>query len=64
MGKKAILLVSFGTTYVEAITKSIESTEKYFAANFPDYEIKRAFSSQVIIEKLAKKSNIQDQSPL
>jgi len=59
MSKKAILVVSFGTVYVDALKKTIESTEISFKAAFPEYEVRRAFTSTAIIEKLAEQSDVQ-----
>lgn len=59
MSKKAILAVSFGTSYVDALKKSIESTENSFKSAFPGYEVRRAFTSQAVIEKLAAQSKVQ-----
>jgi len=35
--KKAILVVSFGTTYPETMKATIEAIENKMAAEFPDY---------------------------
>ena len=59
MSKKAILVVSFGTIDVNVLKSSIESVEDRFKIAFPEYEVKRAFTSQDIIEKLAVRSGIQ-----
>ncbi len=58
MSKKAILVVSFGTAYVEALEKSIGSTEARFKDAFSEYEVRRAFTSSAVIERLAEKSNV------
>lgn len=59
MGKKAILVVSFGTSYREQLEKCIGATERVIAANFQDYEVRRAFTSQFIIKKLAQRDNMK-----
>lgn len=59
MSKKAIVVISFGTTYVEALEKSIATTEERFKSAFPEYEVRRAFTSEAVIDKLAEKSGIQ-----
>ena len=56
--KKAILVVSFGTSYEDTREKTIGATEKAIAEAFPDYEIRRAFTSGTIIKKLAERDNI------
>lgn len=57
--KKAILIVSFGTTYLDTLKLSIESTENKIRATFPDYEVRRAFSSRIVIRKLTERDGIQ-----
>ncbi len=59
MSKKAILVVSFGTAYLDALQKSIGSTEENFKVAFPEYEVRRAFTSSAVIEKLAEKCDVQ-----
>ncbi|TWH47434.1 sirohydrochlorin cobaltochelatase [Sporomusa sp. KB1] len=58
-GKKAILVVSFGTTYPETMKATIEAIENKMAAEFPDYEIRRAFTSRIIIKKLAERDGVK-----
>lgn len=50
--KKAVLVVSFGTSYNETREKTIGAVEKAIAEAFPDYEQRRAFTSQTIIDKV------------
>ncbi|UAL07072.1 MAG: sirohydrochlorin cobaltochelatase [Candidatus Methanogranum gryphiswaldense] len=54
---KAILVVSFGTSYNENRKKTIGSIESSITKKYPDWEIRRAFTSKMIIEKLAKRDN-------
>lgn len=61
--KKAILVVSFGTSYNETRKACIESVENKIAASFPDYEIRRAFTSEKIIKKLKERDNLVIDSP-
>lgn len=58
-GKKAILVVSFGTTYPETRKLTIDSVENKIRAAFPDYEVRRAFTSRIIIKRLAERDGIQ-----
>ncbi len=53
--KKAILVVSFGTSYNETRERTIGAIEKKLAGSFLDFDIKRAFTSKMVIEKLAKR---------
>lgn len=62
-GKKTIMVVSFGTSYADTRKKSIEATENAIAEAYPDYEVVRAFTSQIIIDKLAKRDNIVIPNP-
>lgn len=57
--KKAILVVSFGTSYQDTREAAIGAVEKRIAEAFPDYEVRRAFTSQMIIDKLAARDNLQ-----
>lgn len=57
--KKAIVVVSFGTTYAEACKASIESIEEKMRAAFPGYEVRRAFTSRMIIRRLAERDGVQ-----
>ena len=59
VSKKALLVVSFGTSYADTRAKTIEATEKALAAAFPDYDLKRAFTSQTIIDILKKRDGIE-----
>lgn len=52
--KKAILVVSFGTSYKDTRKKTIGAIEDKIQKEFPGYKIYRAFTSQMIIRKLKK----------
>ncbi len=53
--KKAILVVSFGTSYEETLDKTIGATERAIADAFPGHETRRAFSSSIIRKIWAKR---------
>ena len=57
--KPVILLVSFGTSYNENRALTIDALEKSYEEAFPDYEIRRAFTSQIIIDKLKKRDHLE-----
>lgn len=57
--KKAIVVVSFGTSYLETLKLNIESVEKRIRAAFPDYEVRRAFTSRTVIRLLAERDGVQ-----
>ncbi len=56
--KQAILVVSFGTSYHESRKKTIEAIERDIMEEFKDYEVRRAFTSRIIIEILKKRDNL------
>lgn len=55
MAKKALLVISFGTSYAGTRPKTIGATEHALASAFPDYDLKRAFTSRHIIHKLRER---------
>ena len=55
----AILVVSFGTSYNETRDATIGATEQAIQAAFPQYEVRRAFTSQIIIDKLAERDGLE-----
>lgn len=57
--KCAILVVSFGTTHLDAMESCILSTEKQISAAFAEYPVYRAFLSPTIIRRLKEKQGIQ-----
>ncbi|WP_310603323.1 sirohydrochlorin cobaltochelatase [Anaerosporobacter sp.] len=56
--KKAILVVSFGTSYEDTRKKTIEAIEQRIAGAYEDYQVFRAFTSKVIIKKLREQENL------
>ena len=58
-GKKAILVVSFGTTYADTRKATIDAVEQKIRNAFPDYEVRKAFTSRIIIKKLADRDGLQ-----
>ena len=61
--KKALLVISFGTSYAETREKNIESCEKQLAAAFPGRDFFRAFTSGMIIRKLKERDNLHINNP-
>ncbi|MEW4353851.1 sirohydrochlorin cobaltochelatase [Streptococcus pneumoniae] len=55
---KAILVVSFGTTYPETRKKTIEACEEAIQAAFPDFTVHRAFTSNVVIRRIKKNEGL------
>lgn len=58
ISKKAILVVSFGTSHEDTREKTIDAIEREIAADNPNHRIYRAWTSNVIIRKLEKQSGI------
>lgn len=61
--KKAILVVSFGTTYADTREKTIDIIEEKVRANFPEYEVRRAYTAHMIIKKLKDRDKIHVDTP-
>ena len=57
--KPVLLVVSFGTSYNDSREITIGAIEKALETANPDYEVRRAFTSQIIIDKLKKRDNIE-----
>ena len=63
MDKKAILAVSFGTSYQDTLERTIGAIERQIAAAFPDRSLIRAFTSGMICRKLRERDGIEVPSP-
>ncbi len=59
MTRKAILVTSFGTSYNDTREKTIDALEREVADSFPDYEVRRAWTSRMIIKKLAQRDGVR-----
>ena len=57
--KKAILVVSFGTSFAKTREKTIDRIEADIAAAYPDYTLYRAWTSKMIIAKLRRRDGIE-----
>lgn len=62
MNKKAIVVISFGTSYAKA-EKAILHIEEALKKEFADYDFFRAFTSGMIIHKLKTTKNISIENP-
>ena len=58
MEKKAVLVVSFGTSHTEVIESCICPVEKAIADALLGWDFYRAFTSRMITKKLAEKEGI------
>lgn len=57
--KTAILVVSFGTSYNDSRDITIGAVEESIKTAFPDYEVRRAFTSQIIIDILKERDGLE-----
>ena len=57
--KKGILVASFGTTYISTREKTIGAIEEKIAKAFPDFEVRRAFTSSMVRKRILKNEGIQ-----
>lgn len=55
----AILAVSFGTSFNDSRDITIGAIENTLADAFPEYPVRRAFTAQIIIDKLAERDGIE-----
>lgn len=53
--KKAILVVSYGTSYDDTREKTIGAIERHIAERFPDWDVRRAFSSRSVLKILERR---------
>ncbi len=61
--KKALLAISFGTSYPETRKKNIEACEQQLADAFGDRDLFRAFTSGMIIRKLEQRDGLKIDTP-
>ncbi|MCR5034644.1 MAG: sirohydrochlorin cobaltochelatase [Clostridia bacterium] len=60
---KALLVVSFGTSYPETRERTIGAIEQKLAERFPDRVVRRAWTSNFIIKKVAKNEGLIVDTP-
>ena len=60
--KTALLVVSFGTTHLDTLEKTIAATENTLAAAFPEFPLYRAFTSGIVRKRLKAKFDIHADS--
>lgn len=58
MSKKGLLVVSFGTSFSDALERDIVPVETALAEAFPEYSIHRAFGSGMIIQKIEARDHV------
>ena len=61
--KDAIVVMSFGTTFKDTRQKTIDATVKAIQAAHPDVKVVTAFTSHIIIDRIAKNEGIKYPTP-
>ena len=61
--KKALLVISFGTSYADTRERTIGAIEKKLEERFPDREVRRAWTSSFIIKRVAKAEGLVIDTP-
>lgn len=56
--KPVILVVSFGTSFNDSRNITIGAVESSIREAYPDYDVRRAFTAQIIIDKLKERDGI------
>ncbi|HML45248.1 MAG TPA: sirohydrochlorin cobaltochelatase [Clostridia bacterium] len=57
--KPVILMVSFGTSYANTREATLGAIEREAAAAFPQFEVRRAFTSQIVLKILAARDGLR-----
>lgn len=57
--KKGILVVSFGTTYADTCARTIAACEKAIAEEFTEYQVRRAYTSNMIRRILRERDGLE-----
>ena len=58
IGEKELLAVSFGTSYLDSCRRTIGAIEDALERAFPGYDLRRSFTSQMIINHLKRRDGI------
>ena len=59
IGEKELLVVSFGTSYNDSRRLTIGAIESALEKAFPDWSVRRAFTSQIIIDHVLKRDGVK-----
>ena len=57
--EKGILVVSFGTSHMDTMEKTITVIEREITRRFPEWRVYRAFTSRMIVRKLKRTENME-----
>ena len=58
IGENELLVVSFGTSYNDSRRLTIGAVEKAVEEAFPEYSVRRAFTSQIIIDHIKSRDGV------
>ena len=58
IGEKELLVVSFGTSYNDSRRLTIGAIENKLENTFPEFSVRRGFTSQIIIDHVKKRDNV------
>ena len=58
IGEKELLVVSFGTSYLDSCRRTIGAIEDALEKAFPGYDLRRSFTSQMIINHIQRRDGI------
>ena len=58
IGEKELLVVSFGTSYNDSRRLTIGAIENAMEEAFPDYSVRRGFTSQIIIDHVKRRDDV------
>ena len=58
IGEQELLVVSFGTSYNDARRLSIGGVEDALAAAYPDWSVRRAFTSQIVLDHVQERDGV------
>ena len=58
IGKKELLVVSFGASYNDSRVAAIKAVEDAMAKAFPDYSVRRGFTANIIIEHVYRRDGV------
>ena len=57
--KKAVLVTSFGTSHLDTMEKAIAAIEQAIHRTLPDFTLRRAFTSNIIMKKLKQRDGLE-----
>ncbi len=58
IGDKELMVVSFGTSFNDSRRLTLGAIENAMEEAFPDYSVRRGFTSQIIIDHVKKRDNV------